>query len=63
MDSLIRVLKHEIAHHICNMQGKGVYHHTDFKDICLEIGACLGDDFAIGKYKHLRYEGIEVPIK
>lgn len=61
MDSLIKVLKHEIAHHICCMKGFPVDHGTYFKDLCLEMGACLSDHLCYGKYSKLSYDGIDTP--
>lgn len=61
--SLDRVLRHELSHHICYMQGESINHTEYFKDICLEINGCLNEDFAIGKYKKLLYYGIETPYK
>lgn len=63
MDSLMKVLKHEIAHLICSQRGFGLNHYTVFKDICYDIGGCLGKQFASGKYKKLLYYGIETPWK
>lgn len=58
IDSLIKILKHEIAHHICSMRGKDVDHGPYFKDICFDIGACMNEFYATGKYKNLAYSGI-----
>lgn len=62
-DSLIKVLKHEIAHHICCVRGKDVNHGPYFKDLCLEINASLGEHLATGKYSKLLYVGIETKNK
>lgn len=61
MDSLIKVLKHECAHHICSMKGKQVDHGRYFRDLCLKLGACLSDDLCTGKYSKLAYRGIDTP--
>jgi len=63
IDSLIKVLKHEIAHHICCMRGKNIDHGPYFKKLCKKIGGCLGLQLATGKYSNLSYIGIETPYK
>lgn len=59
VDSLIKVLKHECAHHICCMKGKRVDHGKYFKDLCLKLEACLSEDLCTGKYSKLAYDGID----
>lgn len=61
--SLLRVLRHELAHHICYEDGKNMGHDIHFRDLCLELDGVLCENYAIGKYKNLQYRGIETPYK
>ncbi len=63
INSLDRVLRHEIAHHICFKRGYKIDHNDYFKDICLDVHGCLNEQYATGKYKNLYYEGIETSYK
>ena len=63
IESFIRVLRHEVLHHVCYEKGYGTDHNETFKDMCLENNACLNDIFAKGKYESLVYEGIRTRYK
>jgi len=63
IESFIRVLRHEVLHHVCYEKGYGTDHNETFKDMCLENNACLNDIFAKGKYESLVYEGIRTDYK
>lgn len=40
------------------MREKDVDHGPYFRDICLDIGGCMNESYATGKYKKLAYSGI-----
>lgn len=62
--SFVRVFRHELAHHICNMIGEDpLKHNFPFKLICLDMNACIADRYAVGKFESLKYDsdGLETP--
>ncbi|MFW6014808.1 MAG: SprT-like domain-containing protein [bacterium] len=62
-DSLIKVLMHEIAHHIRYMKYEDISHGEEFKKLCKKLNGCLNETHAVGKYKNMSYRGIQTPFK
>jgi len=61
--SVVKILRHELAHHICNLTGCGIKHCDCFKELCYELKGVMNSDYAKGKYSHMSYKGIETPYK
>jgi predicted SprT family Zn-dependent metalloprotease len=63
-DHFIKVLLHELAHHIQYIRSKKIEHDTEFKDICLALGGIMNEQLAQGKYRPcLSYKFIDTPNK
>ena len=65
IDSLLRVLYHELAHHIRYETYQDMEHNDEFKELCYELGGHLDIQHynKNEKYACLKYEGIETPDK
>jgi len=65
IDSLLRVLYHELAHHIRYEMYQDMEHNDEFNELCYELGGHLDTQHydKNEKYTCLKYEGIETPDK